>query len=80
MHVAAVDLPAPAIADFDLTVPGRGSVANNEVIGQSVLHPPHVAMVIIESGGVALSRAAVVHNNELPASRHDRGTIDLGPD
>ena len=82
MHMAAVDLAPPTIAHFDLTVPGRSSVADNEMIGEPVLHVAHMAMVIVERARVALSRAAVVHDNHLPAriATIGRRAIDLGPD
>src|SRR5262245_60580253 len=37
------------------------------MIGKTILHPPHVAMVIVEHPRVSLPCAAVVHHNELPA-------------
>ena len=80
VHMAAVDLPAPAVAHFDLTVPGRCPVANNKMVGEPVLHPSHAAMVIIECRGVALSCPAIVHDDELPPPLHDRGAVDLGAD
>ncbi len=67
VHMAAVDLPPPTIADLDRAVARRGAVADDEVIGQPVPHSPHIAMVIIEGAGVALPRAAVVHDDEFPA-------------
>lgn len=78
--MAAVDLPAPAVAHFDLTVPGRCPVANNKMVGEPVLHPSHAAMVIIECRGVALSCPAIVHDDVLPPPLRDGGAVDLGPD
>lgn len=66
MYVAPVDLTAPSVAHFDLTVPGRCPVADHEMISQTVLHVPHVFMIVIEYLGVALPRSAVVYNNKLP--------------
>jgi len=77
VDMAAIDLPAPAIADFDLAVAGRCSVADDKMISESVLHPPKMSMVIIERGGVSLPRAAVVDDDVLPAAARDRGAIDL---
>ena len=67
VHVAAVDLAPPAIADFDFAIAGGGAVADDEMIGESVLHPANMAVVVIENARVALPRAAVVHDDELPA-------------
>ena len=78
MDVAAVDLPAPTVADLDLAVAGRRSVADHEMISKSVLHPPKMPVVIIERGRVSLPRPAVVHDDVLPPTPRHRCTIDLG--
>ncbi len=77
VDVAAVYLAAPPIAHLDLAVAGRCSVTDDEMISEPVLHAANMSMVIIESGGVALSSAAVVNDNVLPASVCDRCAIDL---
>ncbi len=68
VHVPAVDLTAPAIAHFNLAVSCGCSVPDHEMIGETILHPAHVPMVIIEDARVALPRAAIMHYNELPAT------------
>lgn len=68
VHVTAVDLAPPAIAHFDLAVARGRSVANHEMVCKPVLHPADVPMIIIKSARVSLPRAAVVHDNELPAA------------
>ena len=68
VHVAAVDLTSPTIAHFDLAVAGGCSVANHEVVCKTILHPADVPMIIIKSARVTLSRAAIMHDNELPAT------------
>ena len=68
MHMATVDLPTPAIAHLNLAVGRRCPVADDEVIGESVAHAANISMVIIENPRVALPGAAVVHDNELPAT------------
>ena len=77
MDVAAIDLPAPAIADFDLAIAGRSAIADHEMISESVLHPAKMPVVIIERSGITLTRSAVVHDDILPATTRDRGAIDL---
>ena len=67
VHVAAVDLTSPAIAYFDLPVACRCSIANDEVVGKTILHMTNTSMVIIEDARVALTRATVMHHNHLPA-------------
>jgi hypothetical protein len=76
VHVAAVDLPPPAVTYFDLAIASRCSVADHEMISESILHSADVPMVVIENRGVPLSRAAVVYDNVLPASTRNRGTVD----
>ena len=80
VHVSAVNLAPPAIAYFDLAITGRSAVSDDEMIGEPILHSTHVPVVIIENPGAALSCAAVVHNNELPATAHYRGPIDFASD
>src|SRR5438046_4492456 len=80
VHVSAVNLAPPAIAYFDLAITGRGAVADDEMIGESILHSAHVPVVIIEKPAPSLSCAAVVHNNELPATAPYRGPIDVASD
>ena len=81
MHVAAVDLAPPTIAHFDLAVAGRSAVSDYEMISETILHVANVAMVIIERRRVALPRAAVVHDDKLPAriAAIGRSPIDCGP-
>jgi len=68
VHVAAVDLTSPPIAHFDLAVACGSAVANHEMVRKTILHPADVPMVIIKSARVSLPRAAIVHDNELPAA------------
>jgi hypothetical protein len=76
MHMAAIDLAPPAIAYFDLPVACRCSVSDDEVIGQTVLHPAHMPMIIIEDARVSLPCAAIVHHDELPATPLHRRAPD----
>lgn len=68
VHMAAVDLAPPAIAHFDLAVACGSSVANHEMVRKTILHPADVPMIIIKSARVSLPRAAIMHDNELPAT------------
>ena len=67
VHMATVNLAPPAIADFDLAVAGRGSISNDEVVGQSIPHSTDLSMIIIESSCVSLTCPAVVHDDEFPS-------------
>jgi hypothetical protein len=77
VDVTAVDLAPPPIADFDLAVAGRSAISDHEMISESVLHAADVAMVIIEHTRVALSGAAVVHDDEFPAITGHRCPADF---
>ena len=68
VHVAAIDLTPPTIAYFNLAVACGCSVADHEVVRKTILHPADVPMIIIKSARVSLSRAAIMHDNELPAT------------
>jgi len=76
VHVAAVDLASPTIAHFDLAITSRCSVADDEMIRKPILHAADMPMVIIKNARVALSRAAVMHDNELPATPFHRRAPD----
>ena len=80
MHVATVDLPPPAVAYLDLPVTGGSAVADDEMVGKPVLHATHPTMIIIKDTRTSLPGAAVVHDDELPASPHYRRAIDLAAD
>src|ERR1700736_5434016 len=81
VDVAAIDLAPPTVADFDLAVAGRSPVSDYEMIREPVLHMANVAMVIIESSGIPLPRAAIVHDDKLPAriASIGRGVINSCP-
>lgn len=76
VNVAPVDLAPPAISYLDLTVAGRCSVADHEMVCQPILHPANMLVIIIKDACIALPCAAVVHHNELPATPFDRRASD----
>jgi hypothetical protein len=80
VDMAAVNLAAPAIANFDFAVSGGSSIPDDEMISKAVLHAADVAVVIIKNPRAPLPSPAVVHNNELPAAPHDWRAIDLSAD
>ena len=75
--MAAVDLPAPAITHLDLPVARRCTVADDEMISEPVPHAPHMSMIVIEDVRVALPGAAVVDDDELPATPLHWGAPDF---
>jgi hypothetical protein len=77
VHMPAIDLAPPAIARFDLAVARGSAITDDEMIGEPVLHPANMTVVIIENAGIALPSATVVHDNELPAAPHNRRPIDF---
>ena len=76
VNVAAADLFDPALADFDLAVPCRRAVADDEMVGESIFHPADVAMIVIENAGASLPGPAVVNDDEFPARALHRRAAD----
>ena len=70
------DVESVTVADFDLAVACRGAVADDEMIGEPILHPANVAVIIIEHLRAPLPRAAVVDDDEFPARPLDRRAPD----
>ena len=68
VHVPAVDLAPPAIPDFDLAIAGRCSIPDHEMIRKPILHTADMPMIIIKHTRVSLPCAAIMHDNELPAT------------
>src|SRR5207237_1887397 len=80
VNVAAVDLPPPPVAHFNLPIAGGSPIPDDEMISEPVLHPANAPVVVIECGRVPLTRSAVVHNNILPATSRDWRALDLSTD
>lgn len=76
VDVTAIDLSSPAVSNLDLPVAGGRSVADHKMISETVLHAPDTPVIIIEDSSIPLSRAAVMHNDVLPAFPRDRCPID----
>jgi len=74
--MATVDLPYPAITNLDLTVTRRSAVTYDKVVGETVGHLAHVAMVMIEDASVALARTAVVNDDIFPPVPRDTGVVN----
>ena len=75
-HVSAVELFRPARTDFNLAVAGGSAIADDKMVGKSVLHLAHAAMIGIEDARVALPGSAVVNDDVLPPSFLDSRSID----
>ena len=78
--MTSVNLAAPAIPYFNLAVASRCPIANHEMIGEPILHPPDMSMVIIEHPRVALPRATIMDDNKLPTTPLHGGAADLFDD
>lgn len=76
VNVASVHLAAPAISNLDPAVARRRSVSDDEMVGQSIPHSPHFAVIIIERASIALPCPAVVNNDEFPARALHRRSPD----
>src|SRR4030095_15044984 len=76
--MAALLFLPPAFANFDFAIARGRSVANDEMVGESILHVPNAAMVVFKGAGVALARPAVVDGDVAPAAFAHTRTVDLG--
>jgi len=74
--VATVDLPGPAIADFDFAIARGISITDDEVISEAVLHFPHSPVIDIKDPGIPLPGPAVVNNYVFPTAALDPRLID----
>ena len=74
--MSAVQLPHPAVSDFNLTIARGGAVANDEMVGKTVWHPAHMTMVIVEDASVALAGTAVMHDDVFPSVTRDPRVVD----
>src|SRR5213082_860217 len=54
--MAAIDLPPPPVAHFNLPIAGGSPIPDDEMISEPVLHPANAPVVIIECGRVPLTR------------------------
>jgi len=79
VHVAAIDLPPPAIANLDLAVTGGRAITDDKMISESIFHAANVAVVVIENAGAALTCATVMNDDELPATSHHWRAINFIP-
>ena len=75
-NMTAIDLPSPAVADFDLSIPRGISIADDEVVGEAVLHFAHASVIHIENTGVSLAGTAVVNDDVFPATTLDLCVVD----
>lgn len=75
-HVSAVELSRPARTDFNLAVARGPAIADDKMVGKSVLHLAHAAMIGVEDTSVSLSGSAVVNDDVLPPTFLDSRPID----
>ena len=66
VDVAARHLLHPSIANFDLTIPGRSTVADDKMVGQPIWHFAHVAVVIVKDSSVSLPCSAIMNDDIFP--------------
>ena len=75
-HVSAVELFRPARTDFNLAVARGPAIADDKMVGQSVLHLAHTAVIGVEDTSVSLPGSAVVNDDVLPPTFLDSRPID----
>ena len=79
MDMAAGELNHPAVANLDLAVAGRGTVANDKMVGETIRHAPDVAVIVVKDPGVPLASPAIVHHDVFPAIPGHSGVINGSP-
>ena len=75
--MASLDLTLPAIADVYFSVGGVDSVADDEVVGEPVLHSAGVSVVMLHATDAVVAVGAVVDDDVLPAVAPDARSVDL---
>ena len=75
-NMTAIDLPSPAVTDFDLSIPRGISIADDEVVGEAILHFAYPPVINIENSSVPLAGAAVVNDDVFPATALDLCVVD----
>ena len=75
-HVSAVELSRPARTNFDFAIARGSSIADDKMVGQSVLHLAHTAVIGVEDTSVSLPGSAVVNDDVLPPTFLDSRPID----
>ena len=74
--MAAVDLSGPAASDFDFSIARGISIADDEVVGEAILHFANASVVDIKNPRVSLACATIMNDDVFPASALDFGIID----
>ena len=74
--MAAVDLSGPPVSDFDLAISRGIAIADDEMVGEAVLHFANASVVDIENTRVSLAGATIVNDDVFPASALDLGIVD----
>src|SRR5690606_20721968 len=64
-EVSTLDLPLPAVADFNFTVRHTAAVADHKMIGKAVLHAAFLAVVHIHALQRTVGGGAVVDDDVL---------------
>ena len=75
-NMASIDLSCPAVTNFDLSIAGRISISDDEVVGKAVLHFTHAPVIHIENPRVALAGATIVNDDVFPASTLNLRVVD----
>lgn len=74
--MATVDLSGPAVSDFDFAIARGIAIADDEVVGEAVLHFANASVVDIKNARVSLAGATIVNDDVFPASTLHLGIID----
>ena len=75
-HVSAVELSRPARTNFNFAISGGSAIADDKMVGESILHLTDTAMIRIEDAGVSLPGSAVVNDDVLPPAFLDSRPVN----
>lgn len=79
-HMAALNLTAPTVTDFNLATPGIEATADNKMIGETVFHSAVLAVISIIGSGITALNATVMADNPLPATTRNIESLGNGDD
>ena len=75
--MASLELSLPAITDVYFAIGSIDAVADDEVIGEAVLHSTDAAVIMLHAANAVVAVGAVVDDDVLPAVSPDARPVDL---
>ena len=79
-QVPAFNLSLPTVSDFDFSIRHPSPVADDKMVGQSVLHAPFFLVINIHRLRASVARGAMVNHNITPFALHDLHVVQRAAD